>query len=272
MTWHLDQTSAVDYSIRRTDPAIAASVEAHVMVCDQCRALVNASIDEPSLGAIWAEIEDELDRPRLSWIERALIALGCSDLTARTVGATARARWSYLAVVAFNVTLAIAFSGADRDEVAFTAFLLLAPIGPLVATVTAFGRWGDRVSQLVATLPTPTLRLMMVRLAASVVPAIALTALATPWLADHGWLAAAWLLPALALSMTTLALASWIEVELASVLVLGAWAGGALAIRLWAGNTLDAYAGPVQIVSVLAVAAATVTTLVRSGNFDYRGF
>jgi hypothetical protein len=272
MTWHLDQASASAYSTRRTDPAIAASVESHVMVCDQCRALVNANIDEPSLAAVWAEIQDELDRPRLSWIERALIALGCSDLTARTVGATARARWSYLAVVAFNVALAIAFSGADQQDLAFTAFLLLAPIGPLIATTTTFSRWADGAQRLLLTLPTSTLRMMMVRMAAAVVPAIALTALATPWVADHGWLAAAWLLPALALSMTTLALATWIEIEAAAVLVVGAWAGGALAIRLWAGDTLDAYAGPVQIVSVLAVAAAAVTTFVRSGNFDYRGF
>jgi hypothetical protein len=272
MTWHLDEASAVDYSIRRTDPAIAASVEAHVMACDQCRALVNDSIDDSLLMSVWADIEDELDRPRLSWIERAMIALGCGDLTARTVAATTRARWSYLAVVAFNVALAIAFSGADRQEVAFTAFLLLAPIGPLVATTTAFGRWADGISHLVATLPTSTLRTTMVRMAAAVVPAIALTALATPWLADHGWLAAAWLLPALALSTMTLALASWIEVEAAAVLVVGVWAGGALAMRLWADDTLAAYAGPLQVVSALAVAAGAVTTFVRSGNFDYRGF
>ena len=55
------------------------------------------------------------------------------DLDGRIVAATTRARWSYLFVVALNVSIAIASSWSADPDVMFMAFLLLAPLGPLVA-------------------------------------------------------------------------------------------------------------------------------------------
>jgi hypothetical protein len=271
MTWHLEATTASRYSDRRTDPAIASSVEAHLMACEPCRIMVNDSVPRTELASIWRGIEDVLDVPRLGWLERVMMALGSSDLTARTIGATARSRWAYLLLVAFNVMLAITASRSANPEPMLLAFLFLAPVGPLFATASAFGRW-DPVHALQSTLPTSTLHTILVRTAATVVPAVILTAAATPWLAARGWLAVAWLLPALALALTALALSSWIEIEKAAVLVVGAWAGVALVLRFRASQLIDAYVGPLQLACAVAVAAAAITTMARRTEYDYRGF
>ncbi len=272
MTWHLDEVAAVEYTDRSTDPAIAASVETHLMACEQCRALVNSNVDAPTLAAVWGEIEDLLDVPRLGWIERAMLAIGCSTSTARIVAATTRARWSYLIVVALNVSIAIASSWSTDPDVMFTAFLLLAPLGPLVATAGAFGRWADPLHALLRTLPTSTWRVTLIRTSAAVVPAVILTSAATPWLAGHGWLAVAWLLPALALSLVTLALSSWVEIETASLLVAGTWLMLPIAMRLQDSDVLDAYAGPLQLVCAIAAICGAAMTLARRSTFDYGEF
>jgi hypothetical protein len=125
MSWHLDAATATRYAGRTSDPAMAASVEAHLMACDQCRTMVNASFDDVVLAAVWADINDTLDAPRLGWVERALHAAGCSDTTSRIVAATTRARWAYLFVVAFNILVAIGSSRSGTPMPRFCCFWCL---------------------------------------------------------------------------------------------------------------------------------------------------
>ena len=216
MTWHVDAMTAAHYSVGATDAADAASVEAHLMACDECRTVMNAYADDAVLAAVWADVNDTLDAVHLGWIERALRAVGCSDVTSRIVAATTRARWAYVFVVAFNVFVAFASAQSVDSDAVFLVFLLLAPLGPLVAVAGAFGGWADPCHAVLRTVPTSTLRLTLVRTVAGVVPALVLTAAAVPWLADRGWLAVGWLLPALALAVVTLALSTWIDVERAA--------------------------------------------------------
>jgi len=270
MSWHLDAATATRYAGRTSDPATAASVEAHVMACDQCRTMVNASVDDVALAAVWADINDTLDAPRLGWVERALHAAGCSDATSRIVAATTRARWAYLFVVAFNIFVAIGSSRSGDADAAFLLFLVLAPLGPLVATAGAFGRWSDPCHTVLRTLPTSTLRLILVRTVAGVVPAVVLTAATLPWLTDRGWLAVGWLLPALALALVALALSTWIDVERAALIVGGVWVVLPVALRVPVHEMLDVFAGPVQIVSTVAAAAGAAIAVARQSKFDYR--
>jgi hypothetical protein len=271
MTWHVDTATAGRYARSSTDAAVAASVEAHLMACEQCRAMVNAEVDDAPLTAAWQRIEDALDAPRVGWLERTLTALGCSDVTGRIITATTRARWAYLFVVAFNVTLGVLSAEADNADAVFAVFLLVAPLGPLVATASAFGRWFDPCHAILRPLPTSTWRMILIRTVAGVVPAIFLTGVALPWIADRGWLAIAWLLPTLALSLVTLALATWLDVELTAVLVATVWLGIPIALHLPTADLLDLIAGPVQVISIAAGTAGFVTAVARRTRFDYKG-
>lgn len=269
MTWHVDEQSAQRYVARRLDSTSTSSIESHLLACDRCRATVGGAVEDDLLAFVWSEISDALDRPRLGWAERTLRWLGCSDTSSRIVAATTRARLSYVIAVAISVAMALVASWSGGD-VAFSAFLMLAPIGPLVATAGAFGRWADPAHVVLSVTPTSTLRIVLIRTAASVVPAIALTALSVPMLLDRGWLSVAWLLPTLALTLGALAMSSWVDLEIATMIVVGAWISTPILIRVPRRELLDAFAGQIQFVSIGIAIAGALTMVVRHTTFEYR--
>lgn len=272
MSWHLDPATVHEYVHRQIDRVASASIESHLVVCSDCQALVATSADpqlDAMLAAVWERVDEQCDRPRIGVTERVLSAAGCSDTTARIVTASARARFSYLTAVAASVAIAITAARSDRDA-AFGMFLLLAPIGPLVATAGAFGRWADPMHQLLRSLPTSAWRIALIRTVASVVPAILLTLLAAPILDDRGWLAVAWLLPSLALSVTSLALATWITIEPATFAVGAAWLATPMLLRPGATELIDSIAGPLQVGALAVVVVGATVVAVRRSNFEER--
>lgn len=268
MTWHVDDESAVRYAARQLDSTTASSIESHLFACERCRGIVGGAVEHDLLSFVWSEISDVLDRPHLGWAERMLRRLGCSDSSSRIVSATTRARFSYVIAVAISVAMAVVASKSGGDR-AFGTFLMLAPIGPLVATAGAFGRWSDPAHAVLSVTPTSTLRIVLIRTAASVVPAIALTALSVPVLLDRGWLAIAWLLPTLALALGALALSSWLDLEIAWLIVFGLWLSMPFVIRVPAGELIDVFGEPIQIASIAVAAIGTLTMVLRRSNFEY---
>lgn len=267
MTWHVDEQAAQRYVGRGLDATSASSIETHLVNCGECRARIGGAVDPELLSFVWSEISDALDQPHLGWVERGLRRFGCSDSTTRIVVATTRARYSYLIAVLLSLAVAVAASLSHRDS-EFAAFLMLAPIGPLVATAGAFGSWADPAHPLLAAAPTPTLRIVLVRSAASVVPAIALTAMSTPILLDRGWMAMAWLLPSLALTIAALMLSTWFEVEIATALVGAIWLVLPILIQFPSRRLLDVFAGQIQLVSIGISAVGVLTMMLRRPTFD----
>ena len=119
-------------------------------------------------------------------------------------------------------------------------------------------------------LPTSPLRVLLLRVIAAVTPAIALTALSIPWLLERGWLAAAWLLPSLALAVGAIALSSWVRVETAAIALGTAWVAVPLVLRLPVADLFDLFGAPVQIASVVAAVLAVGVMVARRHAFEYR--
>ena len=269
MNWHVDETSAARYAARRLDAASVASVESHLLVCGPCRAAIGEEIDDALVDSVWLSVTDVLDQPASGASERALRWVGCSDSTARIVTATTRARLSFAVAVAFSLLLAV-IAAQSPDGRFFGLYLIIAPIGALVATAGAFGRWSDPAYPLVTTVPTSALRILLIRVIASVVPALALTMLSVPWVVDRGWLAIAWLLPSLALAAAALALSSWIDIERAAIGVGLAWLLPPMVLRLPLPRVLEMFHRPAQLLSVLVFVAAAAIILIRRDMFDQR--
>ena len=273
MSWHVDEMAAMRYASASTDPATAAAIEAHVIACAECQSVVGRTADTELLASIWNDIDDIIDQPHLGPVERMLRWFGCSDTVSRIVAATTHAHLSFLFVVAASIALAMLAAGPANDvDAAFGAFLLVAPLGPMAATVGAFGRRTDPTYALSHTMPVSAFRIILVRTIAAVIPATALTLLATPWLLDRGWLAAAWLLPSLALASIVLALSSWIDIELAALIVALAWLTLPFWLRFGGAGLTDAFAGPIQPVSTAALVCAVGLVLLRRTNFEYGRF
>lgn len=271
MTWHVDERTAHRYAGRELDPVGSASVEAHLDRCADCRTLVGRAVDEDALHHVWTGIIDVVDRPARSLTESVALRLGCRESTARVLGAVPQAKLAYLFAAVVSALLAVLAANSSQ-EAAFALYLFIAPLGPLGATAVAFGHWGDPIEPLHATVPMSSLRMLLLRTSASVVPAFVLTALSMPWLADRGWLATTWLLPAFALASATVALASWVRLEVAATWVAVAWVAlfAVLRIRSKLPSLVDVLAGPVQILSAVAIAAAVLLTVVRRTAFDYQ--
>lgn len=270
MAWHLDNPAAEAYATRSTDGAVTASIEAHLVTCPSCQALM-ATVEEPAMmdlvADVWANVDELLDRRRTPVIERALRRFGCTETTARIISVSARARWSYLAAVAVSVAMAFV-AARSGDDHAFEAFLLLAPLGPLVATLGAFNRRTDPLHSLMRSVPISPWRIALLRTIASVVPAIGLTAIGVPLVYDRGWLAAAWLLPSLALSMSVLALATRISMESATLLAGACWLSVPLWARLRRVDLLSSFDGEIQIAAFAVITVITVMLAVRRDRLD----
>lgn len=272
--WHVDNASAQRYASHSADAATAASVEAHVAVCGSCAVAVSAAAtqtDGDLLHSVWAKVDEALDEPRIGVIEQVLRVLGCPPSMSRVIAATGRAQWSCLSAVALSLVLAV-FASTSGDDAMFGLFLVFAPIGPLAAAAAAFERFAEPVENLLRTVPTSLWTIALVRSASAVVPSIVLTALSIPILSERGWLALAWMLPSLALSVTALALTTWLRAEQSAIAVTLIWIAIPIVAQLRVDTLLEALAAPAQVASIGLLLAASAVFATRRTTFDYRGF
>jgi hypothetical protein len=222
-TWHAEDDLLVRYARGAIDPANAASVEAHLTACEQCRAAFSAAAsDQAELDASWANLVDQLDRPRVGIIERLMRTLRVPEHWARVVAATPALRLSWILSVITLVALASSAAHAANDDPSI--FLVLAPILPLAGIATAFGPGIDPCYEVGVAAPIAGFRLLLLRsvaVLATSVPFLAVAALALP---SVGWMAAAWLLPTAALVGCSLALATRVAPATACTVLTVAWA------------------------------------------------
>jgi anti-sigma factor RsiW len=270
MTWHARPVELAGYARGELDPANASSVEAHLLACPACRAGVASGVPTERLDRIWQRVAEAADGPRPGLVERLLAWLGVPGATARLLAATPSLHPSWFAAVA--VTLGFAVVAAHGNEGGPLVFLLLAPLLPVAGIAAAYGPGIDPTHELALAAPMPGFRLLLLRAAAVLASTTALAAAAALALPDLGWLAAAWLLPALGLTLASLALATVLHPALAAGAVASSWVG-AVGVTQWAAvrHLRDPLGGPVGSVlfdpagqvAFLAVAALAALLIVR---------
>jgi hypothetical protein len=221
-TWHASDDVLARFARQPEvlDHPTASSVELHLIGCERCRAQVAALVDDAALEASWHSVADRIDASRASLSERVLRRVGLGDGAARIVAATPALRLSWLASLALLVGSVAGLAHRLHDP---GPFLVVAPLIPLGAVALAFWPSGDPAGEAGRAAPLAGLALALRRAAAVLVPAVAavvIGSIATPVLAP---LDAAWLLPALALSAGTVALATWVRVDTAAAVLAGAW-------------------------------------------------
>jgi hypothetical protein len=220
-TWHLDTELAGRYAGGRVDPVLAASVEQHLVRCAACRQLLEPTVDRNRLDAVFAGVLDTIEAPRPGLLERLLLRLGLEDSTARLIAVTPSLRGAWLTGVVVVLTLALVTAHADPHGVAL--FMTLAPVLPVVGVAFAFGPGSDPAHEIAAAAPYSTLQLLVLRSAFVVASTLVPTAVLAPLLPGSAALAVAWLLPALALTVTTVALATRFRPHLAAGSLSALW-------------------------------------------------
>jgi hypothetical protein len=221
---HVIPAQVSGYAAGRLSAAEESSFEEHLMSCAACRRLVSSGgrVDDRRLAAVWSEVVDVLDQPRVPMVERVLHRLGVGPETARLVAAAPSLRVPWLTAVATCLLLAViaAGEGGVRGQ---WLFLAVAPLLPVAGVAAAYGPRWDSAWELARATQYSLSRLALLRSLAvlgSTLPLAAVVGVALPD-ADW-WLAAVWLLPSLAFVTLTLWAATYVEPLLAvGVLTVG---------------------------------------------------
>lgn len=271
-TWHADAGDIARYATGAIDDTRADSIEAHLVTCARCRAqLAGAAVaSHDRLDQAWAGIVDVLDAPRPGVVERVLHRIGVRADTARLLAATPSLRGSWL--VAVSVALAFAAiaaqSGTDRG---LAVFLMVAPLIPVAGVAAAFGSALDPTWEVTTAAPGAGFRLLLLRAAAVFATTAVLAAAAALALPGLSWTAAAWILPALALTLTTLALSTVTSSERAAIGVSLTWVLVVMGAALESRDLLSAFGPSGQLVLATVAVVAAVLVAQRRDAFEVRG-
>ncbi|MGQ0804368.1 MAG: zf-HC2 domain-containing protein [Actinomycetota bacterium] len=258
--WHADDALLDRYAVGAVARADAASVEAHVLACAECRARLAARADVPRLERNFEFVLAELDAPRRGRVERVVVRLGVPEHVGRLMAATPALRWSWFAAI----LIALLFVGTAVGEAAsadetLQGFLLVAPLVPVLGVALCYGPRVDPTHEIAVAAPIDGFGLLMIRSMTVLVTSMAINTVLS--LTQPGVVVAstAWLVPALALSTATLALSSSIEGRVAAGIVAGTWVAAVVVVDRVADDPLAAFGLVGQaVLAVVAVAAAAV--------------
>ena len=222
-TWHVPEEDLRAYTRGDLTPPRLWSADTHLAACARCREALAAFSDPAALDAGWERLDAELDAPRPGPVEWLLVRLGVADHTARLLAAAPVMRRSWLGAVAVVLVMTVAAANAVQVASAPTLFLALAPLLPLAGVALSYSPALDPTYEMAVVSPMHGFRLLMIRTVAVLIVGLGLNGLATLALPTYGLHALAWLLPALALTATGLALTSRLGPVLAPSLVGGGW-------------------------------------------------
>ena len=271
-TWHVPPTLLQRFIADPLgiDDVTASSIEAHVVECAACRSEMAAAADPGAVAASWDLIADRIDRPRVTLTERLLRWLGVDSGMARLLMATPGLRVAGLAAI---VLLSAAAVATSRRTGAEGPFLLFAPLTPLLMVGLSFAPSDDPASEAGLATPMHGAGLLMRRAAAVLSVTFVALGAASLALPDLGAEAAAWVLPALALTLASLALATWLRVGVAVSLLAGVWITLVPALRWSAGRGLSYAESPTfslagQLTALAVALVATALIVVRRDRFS----
>ncbi|MFE0424259.1 zf-HC2 domain-containing protein, partial [Streptomyces sp. NPDC058953] len=147
---------------------------------------------------------------------------------ARGVGPAVGKGW--LGAVVAVVAGALALSYGAGFDASRPLLLALAPALPPAGVAVAYGRHTDPLHEIAAATPSGGLRLLLTRTAVVLAVSVTLLTATGALLPADGTApgAAAWLLPALALTSGVLALGSWTGLPVAAAVLTGGWLTAAL--------------------------------------------
>lgn len=262
--WHVDSLTWRAYAAGRLDPAAEAAVDAHVIACDGCRAGARELLPDPE--PLWHAVHDVIARPRLRWWIRWLRRIGVPDGDLAVMAAADDLLLPWAVAVGGALVSVIAAGNLGRHDDA--AFLLLAPLMPVLAVIAAFDAT-DPMRELATTTPYSKLRLALLRTAATLAVALPVTVAASaavPVLRPLTWV---WLLPSLGLTCAALVLLTWTSTRACAVIVAASWVG-VVAVVTGAGR-LDAVGTLSGQLAFAAVTAALIAAFIRVTSTPHVG-
>jgi len=144
----------------------------------------------------------------------------------------------------------------------------MAPLVPLLGVALAFGPGVDRTHAMTVAAPMSGFRLLLVRSLTVVSVSIVVLTVAALMVPDTGWWRAAWLLPALAVTTSAMALQTWLPARVAVVVAGAGWLAAVLAGTQVTDEALGPYGTSGQAVATLVAATGAAVVFARRRYFE----
>ncbi|MCD7439978.1 zf-HC2 domain-containing protein [Streptomyces lincolnensis] len=292
--WHAPDDLAFRYADGSLPEADAWSLEKHLEHCTPCASRVSRAVRETAAGAVLAEVRQSVLRaaPKSARKPAPAPAPAPSPTPARAPAPRlARVLWAagpalrgaWLSAVLIVAVGAVVLAYGAGYTGARPLLLAVAPVVPVIGVALSYGAYADPLHEITASTPSAGLRLVLVRAAAVLVVSLPLLTLAGVLVPSSGAPgAAAWLLPGLALTLASLALAGYVGCPAATAVTGGGWLcavlapalaapGGRLTARLadQLATVLDG--APAQGAWAAAAVLSAVALAVRRPAYDHLG-
>jgi signal transduction histidine kinase len=202
-------------------------------------------------------------------VERGLVRFRVPDHVARLLASTPSLRLSWIAAAAIAAGFSAWAANVGTDG--HLVFLLVAPVLPVAGVAAAYGPWADPSHELATTTPFSGLRLLLLRSLAVLVATTALTAVAGALVPASEVSSFAWVLPALALTVASLALSTFVAPHVAASGVVAAWTAIVIAAEVRAAEPFAAFRGPAHTAFSIVVIVGTATVAWRRDRLERRG-
>jgi hypothetical protein len=209
-----------------------------------------------------------MDAPQPGPVEALLPRIGLSEHLARLLAATPSLSPSWLGALALTLTFAVV--AAHQIPRGALLFVVLAPLLPVAGVAAAYGPAIDPIHEIGLASPMSSFRILLIRTTAVLLTTLSLVGIFGLALPGVGWTAAAWLLPGLVLTLSSLALATWVPPLWAAGLVSIFWIGGVTLVERVNGPTLAAFHAPAQAAFVAVGILATLILITRWRTFELR--
>jgi signal transduction histidine kinase len=198
---------------------------------------------------------------------RVLDAVHLPPFVSGVISATPSLRLPWLAAAVAVSSFAV-WGAATNDQV--LALVVFAPLLPVAGVAAAYGPWADPMFETVRSTPTSGFQVVLARTVAVIltcVPVLIASALIVP---ESRTSALVWVLPALALSLSSLMISTFTSLPIAAAIVTGCW----FTAVAWAQTRSDPwvlFAGPAQLVFLAVVLGASTAIARRRERFDIEG-
>lgn len=264
-TWHATSEELEVYRYGAGDPAVTASIEAHLLACPECRrslARVGEAAGSTETQRRWADLAERLDVPRTTTLSR----ISVSTRPLLSAGLMAM-----VLVIALPL-LPVLIVGLGVPNV----LLAMAPLVPIATVALSYRASADPAGELAAAAPMAGLRLVAGRALVVSLMAAPLGVVVGLLMSFPTEMAFAWLLPGLALSsLVLLAGTTRLDPTVVACTLGVCWpvvvALPSMRGQVSAALVADWIAGPpVQLLMVTVAAIALVASAVRRDRVAYR--
>jgi len=229
---------------------------------------LSAHVDPVRRAAAWERLDLAVDEPRRGPIERVLIWLNVPEHIARIAVTTRALSVSWIGTAAAILILAAMVPRLSNQPNVLLFFLVVSPVLPVLGVAVSFGPLFDPTYEMAAVAPVGRLWLILLRTASVLVLAVAMAGGLTLVLPDHGMSALAWLLPALALTSVSVALAARMDATWAALVSAGVWTVLVVATTDFVSGRSFAFQAAGQLVSAGVAMTAVLAIYLLRGRFE----